>query len=159
MRVGTVFDDGHTGLGSLQFGGGSGVNRSTNYDWDTQNEFSWIPVEQQASSQDRPGYRPTTWTRSYSSSNQYGSYSYQTLADLINNQPASYTLTLSSFDRSTRGATGALWLGDEWNATKALQFQGGLRYDAAFPSTTPTENPAAAQEFGVHTARSRIRGC
>jgi hypothetical protein len=152
VRVGTVFDDGHTGLGSLQFGGGSGVDRNTNYDWDTQNEFSWIPSN--GKHRVKIGQDiDLTWSRSYSSANQYGSYAYQTLADLINNQPASYTLTLSSFDRSSRGTTGALWVGDEWNASKALQFQGGLRYDAAFPSTTPLENPAAAQEFGVNTAR------
>jgi hypothetical protein len=150
VRVGTVFDDGHTGLSTMQFGGGSGVNRSRGTDWDTQNEFSWIP----ANSKHRVKIGQEfdySWSTNYSSGNQYGSYAYQTLADLAANKPASYNLTLSSFERSSKGATMALWVGDEWSASKALNFQGGLRLDAAFPGTLPSYNPVVDQLFGVKT--------
>ena len=150
MRIGTVFDNGQTGLGSISFGGGSGVNLNTSHDWDTQNEFSWIP----SNSKHRVKIGQDidhSWSTTYSSGNQFGSYTYQTLADLAANLPASYSRTLTSFERSSNGTTAALWVGDEWNATKALKFQGGLRYDAAFPGTTPTYNPAVDQAFGLKT--------
>ena len=152
VRVGTIFDDGHTGLGSISFGGGSGVNRSTGYDWDTQNEFSWIPSN--SAHRVKIGQDiDYSWNTNYSSGNQFGSYTYQTLDDLAANRPASYNLTLTSFERASKGATAALWIGDEWNATKSLQFQGGLRYDAAFPGTVPDYNPTVDQLFGVQTNR------
>lgn len=150
VRIGTVFDDGHTGIGSVRFGGGSGVNRSTSYDWETRNEFSWVPgtgTHRVKIGQDVE----YEWNTNYSSGNQYGSYSYQSLDDLAANRPASYSLTLSSFDRQSQGATMGLWVGDEWTASKSLNFQGGLRYDAAFPGTLPSYNPAVAQAFGLHT--------
>ncbi|MGH7524016.1 MAG: carboxypeptidase regulatory-like domain-containing protein [Gemmatimonadales bacterium] len=150
VRVGTIFDNGQTGLGSISFGGGSGVNLNTSHDWDTRNEFSWIP----SNSKHRVKIGQEieySWATSFSANNQFGSYSYQTLADLAANRPASYSRTLTSFQRSSDGFTGALWLGDEWNASKALQFQGGLRYDAAFPGTAPDYNPAVDQAFGLKT--------
>jgi len=150
VRIGTVFDDGHTGLGSVRFGGGSGVNRSTNHDWTTSNEFSWVPgagLHRLKIGQEFD----YSWNTNYSSGNQYGSYSYQTLADLAANKPASYSLTLTSYERESKGSTLAAWIGDEWTASKSLNFQGGLRFDAAYPGTLPSSNPAAAAAFGIHT--------
>ena len=150
VRVGTVFDDGHTGLSSVQFGGGGGVNRNRGTDWDTNNEFSWVS----GNSKHRLKFGQDfdySWNTNYSSGSQFGSYSYQTLADLAANKPASYSLTLSSFERQSHGATMALWVGDEWRASKALNFQGGLRLDAAFPGTLPSYNPVVDQLFGVKT--------
>ncbi|MGH7581897.1 MAG: carboxypeptidase regulatory-like domain-containing protein [Gemmatimonadales bacterium] len=150
VRVGTVFDDGHTGLGNINFGGGSGVNTNTGYDWTTRNEFSWIPGS--GKHRVKVGQEfDYSWNSDYSSGNQYGSYSYQTLADLQANKPASYSLTLSSFERSSHGAEASFWLGDEWSASKALQFQGGLRYDGAYPGTLPSYNPAVYSAFGLST--------
>jgi hypothetical protein len=150
VRIGTVFDSGITGLTSLQFGGGGGVNLSTSHDWDTQNEFSWIPPN----SKHRVKIGQDidySWSSNFSAGNQFGSYSYLTLADLAANDPASYSLTLGSLERSSQGATAALWVGDEWNVSKAVNIQTGLRYDAAFPETVPTYNPAVDQAFGLHT--------
>ena len=45
----------------------------------------------------------------------------------------------------------SMWVGDEWTASKALNIQGGLRFDAAFPGTLPDFNPTAQQLFGVKT--------
>ncbi len=152
VRFGTVFDDGHTGLSSVQFGGGSGVNTGTSHNWDTQNEFSWVPSNGKHRLKFGQDFE-YDWSTNYSSGNQFGSYSYQTLADLEANRPASYNLTLSSFERSSKGATFAAWVGDEFTASKALNFQGGLRFDEAYPGTVPDYNPAVDQLFGVKTDR------
>ena len=150
VRIGTIFDDGHTGLSSVRFGGGSGVNRSTNYDWDTQNEFSWVPGSGKHRFKIGQEFQ-YTWSKNYSSGNQFGNYTYQTLADLAANKPASYNLTLSSFERESKGTNLGLWIGDEWTASKSLNFQGGFHFDAAFPGTLPEYNPVADQLFGVKT--------
>ena len=150
VRIGTVFDSGQTGLTSLRFGGGGGVSRNTSHDWDTQNEFSWISPNSKHRikiGQDID----YSWSTTYSAGNQFGSYSYQTLADLAANLPASYSLTLGSLERSSQGATAALWIGDEWNVSKSVNIQTGLRYDAAFPNTLPSYNPAVDQLFGIRT--------
>ena len=150
VRVGTIFDSDITGLTSVRFGGRGGVNRNTSHDFDTRHEFSWIP----GSSKHRVKIGQDidySWSSSYSSGNLFGSYSYQTLSDLAANRPASYSLTLGSQERSSQGATGALWIGDEWNVSKSVNIQTGLRYDAAFPETVPTYNPAVEQLFGLRT--------
>ena len=150
VRVGTVFDDGHTGLSSVRFGGGSGVNRNSSYDWNVTNEFSWVPGS--GKHRFKIGQEiQYSWSTSYSSGNQFGSYTYQTLADLAANKPASYSLTLQSFEREQKGAQLGLWIGDEWTASKSLNFQGGFHLDAAFPGTLPDYNPTAFQLFGVKT--------
>src|SRR5205807_2731619 len=128
------------------FGGGGGVNRNRNTDWETVNEFSWIPGN--GTHRMKIGQSiDYSWNKNYSSGSQYGSYTYQTLSDLVANKPSSYSLTLSSFERESKGATMGLWVGDEWAASKALNFQGGLRLDAAFPGTLPDYNPAVDQLF------------
>jgi hypothetical protein len=150
VRIGTAFDDGRTGLTSLRFGGGSGNSQNSSYDLDTQNELSWFTPNSRHHlkiGQDID----FGWGNNFAAGNQFGSYSYQTLADLEANHPASYSLTLSSFPRSTHGSTAAAWIGDEWTASQALQLQGGVRLDAAFPGTVPGYNPDVAAVFGLHT--------
>ncbi len=150
VRIGTVFEDGHTGLSSVRFGGGAGINRGTNHDWDTQNEFSWVT----SNGKHRLKFGQEvqySWSSNYSSGNQYGSYTYQTLADLAANKPASYSLTQSSFERESKGGQLGLWIGDEFTASKSLNFQGGFHFDAAYPGTLPDYNPTAFSLFGVRT--------
>jgi hypothetical protein len=157
VRVGTVFDDGHTGLGSLSFGGGSSASTNTSYNLELRNEFSWIAGNGKHRIKIGQDLQ-NSWNSSFSSGNRFGNYTYQTLADLEANRPAAYSLTLNSMERSTHGADISAWIGDEWSATKALQFQGGLRYDAAVPEVIPQLNPAAQQEFGVQTNRVPYSG-
>ena len=62
-----------------------------------------------------------------------------------------YSLTISSFERESKGGSLGLWIGDEFTASKSLNFQGGFHFDAAFPGTLPDYNPTAFSLFGVHT--------
>jgi hypothetical protein len=150
VRVGTVYTTGQTGLTSLRFGGGSLSNQVNATDWDLRNQLSWLSknnLHQFTFGQELK----LDWNSSLQSSNSLGSYSYQTLADLTANNPASYTRTLNSIERSNHYSTLALWLGDTWRASKAISFEGGLRMDAAQFATTPDYNPAVDAVFGRRT--------
>src|SRR5262249_47330007 len=104
VRVGTVFDDGHTGLSSVRFGGGSGINRSNNHDWDNRNEFSWVTGNGKHRLKVGQEF-DYSWSTIYSSGNLFGSYAYQTLSDLAANAPASYSVTLTSYERESKGSS------------------------------------------------------
>jgi hypothetical protein len=89
----------------------------------------------------------------YPGSPLLGEYTYLTTADLAANRPASYERVLATTPRNTRDRTSALWVGDEWTVSDALELQGGLRFDFAHPGTRPLANPAVEQAFGVRTDR------
>lgn len=150
VRIGTEFSDGRTGLTSLNFGGGGGLSRNASSGYSLRNELSLltptskhkIKVGQQVT------YSAST---SYSAGNLVGSFSYQTLADLQANRPASFSRTLTTYERSSSGMTFGGWIGDDWQPSKALQFQGGVRVDAAHSNTRPDYNPAIEALFGLRT--------
>jgi Carboxypeptidase regulatory-like domain len=152
VRVGTEFADGQTGLTSLRFGGGSGVNNNSSYSNDIRNETSWLSPDSRHKVTLGEEFQ-YQWSKSFSAGNQYGSYSYLSLADLAANAPASYTRTLDAVARTSKGSTSSFWLRDEWTASQALQFEGGLRLDLAQPGTFPQYNPAVDSIFGLHTDR------
>ncbi len=152
VRIGTQFSNGQTGLTSLRFGGGSGVNNSSNYSNDVRNETSWLSGNSRHKIRLGEEFE-YQWSKSFSAGNQYGSYSYLTLADLAANTPASYDRTLDAVARSTKGSTSSFWLDDDWTASQALQFQGGLRVDLSHPGTIPAYNPVVDSVFGIHTDR------
>ena len=54
---------------------------------------------------------------------------------------------------STTASTTSYWIGEEWRASDAWQWQGGLRFDVGHPRTKPAYNPAVEQLFSVRTDR------
>jgi hypothetical protein len=150
VRVSTLYDDGRDGLQSLSFGGGNdGSSRSTGLSWETRNEFSWISHDSKHHlkfGQDIEYERGTDYR-----SSPAGTFSFQSLSDLASNRPASYSRTLSVRERSSDAVSGALWVGDEWRMSDALQFEYGLRLDAARSGLTPAYNPAVDSLFGLRT--------
>jgi hypothetical protein len=151
VRVGVLYPDGTDGLTSLYFGGStSGTEHSDATTWETSNEFSWLSAD----SKHRLKFGQSlayTWTSSRNVSNPFGTFAFQSLEDLANNQPAWYSRILSSHERSTHGVNGALWLGDEWRASNELQLEGGVRLDMARSGTIPDYNPQVDGLFGVRT--------
>jgi hypothetical protein len=154
VRVGAEYADGHTGITSLSFGGGTAGSRSSDTrSWETSNELSWISSK----GRDRVKLGQSVtwqWATSLDASNPLGTFGYQSLDDLAANRPASYSRTLSSSTRSTRAVRGALWLGgDSRLAGSKLQLQYGFRLDIARSGTAPDYNPAIDSLFGRRTDR------
>jgi hypothetical protein len=152
VRVGTDFDDGRTGLTTLNFGGGQGQYFERSAYSTIQDELSWLPKSgvhkvkiggSQSFEQSRYFYFP--------GSNLLGNYTYLSLADLAANKPASYDRVITKTPRSTRASNSSVWVGEEWTKSKAFQMQGGLRLDFAHPGTIPGYNPAVETAFGRRT--------
>jgi hypothetical protein len=154
VRIGTDFSDGRTGFSSLTFGGGNGHYYEKTWSGELINEVSWIPGT--GDHRVKFGGR-IRFNRSnhfyYPGSPLLGEYSYLTAEDLAANRPASYERVLATTPRNTHDRTSALWVGDEWKVSDALELQGGLRFDFAHPGTRPQYNPAVEQVFGVRTDR------
>lgn len=153
VRVGVEREDGASGLTSMRFGGGSaGGNERESTKWETKNEISWIATD----SRHRVKFgQSVAFERSSTSqeSDLFGTFTYESLEDLVANRPASYTRTLAARERNTNSLSAALWVGDEWRAAPGLRLQYGLRLDAARPTTTPDHNPEIETLFGLRTDR------
>jgi hypothetical protein len=154
VRIGTVYDDGRTGIGSLQFGGGSGTYYERSERIEAQDEISWLPKD--GSHKLKVGGRIGSERSTYyffPESPLLGRYTYLTIADLQANKPASYERLLAAHPRRTQGMSHSFWVGDEWLPSKAFQLQTGLRFDFARPQTKPLYNAKADSLFGIRTDR------
>ncbi|HEX5435539.1 MAG TPA: carboxypeptidase regulatory-like domain-containing protein [Gemmatimonadaceae bacterium] len=150
VRVSTAYDDGREGLRSLDFGGGNdGAARSTALSWETRNEFSWISHDSKHHL--RLGQMIEYERHADHQASPAGEFTFQSLSDLAAGRPASYSRMLSARDRSSNAVSGAVWIADEWRKSRTLQFEYGLRLDAARSSVTPAYNPAVDSLFGIRT--------
>jgi Carboxypeptidase regulatory-like domain len=154
VRIGTDFRDGRLGLASLAFGGGDGAYYENTWSGEASDELSWI--SRGGNHRVKVGARLALNRSHYfyfPGSPLLGEYTYLTLADLEANRPASYERVLTTTARDTRAAQASWWIGEEWRASDAWQWQGGVRFDRARPGTVPRYNPAVDEAFGVRTDR------
>lgn len=83
--------------------------------------------------------------------NQYGTFRFNSLTDLQNGVPASFTRTLAPADRASATADAALYLGDAWRTGPKLQLVYGVRLEHTSFADAPRLNPDVASAFGIHT--------
>ena len=154
VRVGTDFSDGRTGLSSLTFGGGDGDYYEQTSNGELQNELSWLPSngKHKVKIGGQVSYNRSNYFY-FPGSPLLGSYTYLTIEDLAANRPASFDRVITNTPRSTNSKNSSVWIGEEYKASDAWQFQGGLRMDFAHPGTLPRYNPAVEQTFGMRTDR------
>lgn len=157
VRVNSQLLDGSAAVSSLLFGGSTNLNTaSTNSSLAFNNTMSWF------SNDNRHRVKLTSELRNDAFSqnvtfNQYGSFSYNSLADLQANTPASFTRTLSPRTRTGSQIVGAMSLGDAWRPTNDLQVQYGVRVDGNRFSKGPQSNPAVLSAFGYDNAETPNR--
>jgi hypothetical protein len=148
VRVTSAFPDGGSGVQNLTFGGNQGLSSSSRSANSTiQNTLSWFDdanrhrikltteVQHSASVQDP-------------SANLLGTFAFNSLADLEQGRPASFSRTLRTRERSTGHVTGALALGDSYRRSQDLQIQYGIRADATRYTRTPAFNALVESTFG-----------
>ena len=84
--------------------------------------------------------------------NRLGTFTYSSLANFIDNDPASFTRTLGS--QITHGGTtnGAMYLGDTWRPAEGAQIVYGLRAEGTEVADAPPLNPEIQQLFGLRTS-------
>jgi len=138
------------GVASVGFAGNAGLdNERTTYTWETTNDtyFYWkglAPHRGRVSLDARlSGYSIDN------SSNRLGTYSYNSLADLEANRPASFTRTLTSPTRTGGEWYGAAAVSDNWTRSPRFSMIYGLRLEGTAFTKSPVENPDIQRTFGV----------
>lgn len=149
VRVNSDFGNGTASVRSLGFGGSptastSGSTMAVAF----TNALSWFSTD------NRHRFKLTTELRrdAYEQDqtlNRLGTFTYNSLADLAANTPASYTRALSPRTREGNQVVGAVSLGDSYRLTSDFQLQYGVRVDANRYGARPDRNPAIEQVFGV----------
>ena len=84
-------------------------------------------------------------------SNRFGSFTYNSLADLEANTPAEFRRSLNATERNGGSSTGAIYLGDTWRKSRAVQLTMGVRLEGSAYDGRPAYNPAVDSLFGHRT--------
>ena len=149
VQVQSELDEGQTGIATLTFGGNTGLpQEGRNTGLEATNEVSWVAE----------GHRfklgalvnSTSFTQDVTT-NRWGTYAFNTLADFEAGVPASFTRTLTPRLREGQGTNVNLYLGDTWRVNRGLQLTYGLRGEGSFFGKTPQFNPDVETRFGYRT--------
>ncbi len=153
-RVQVVSDlDDVRGATNLSFGGLPGLpQRSNGSGFEATNELSLISGNG-AHRLKLGGLFNRSSSETDATQNRFGTYTYNSLADLEAGRPGSYTRTLAPTIRATDQTALALYAADTWQLSDALQLTYGARLEGANYRGAPARNPAAESLFGIRTDR------
>jgi hypothetical protein len=153
VRVNSTFDDGTSGVQTLQFGGSQALNSTqTTSTVNFLNQLSWVSTNNKHRLKLTDELRWDDASQE-SSSNLLGTFAFNSLTDFQAARPSSYTRQLSPRTRDVSQLVGALSLGDSYRRTPDLQFQYGLRLDANHFLAEPNANPDVESAFGITNAQ------
>ena len=143
------------GVASLAFAGNAALDAArTTVTWEGTNEtyFYW-----RGSTAHKGKLYADTRLDGYSIENAFnhlGSYSYNSLADLQANRPASFTRTLTSPTRTGGEWSGALSLGDNWVRSPHFSMIYGARLEGNAFTSAPQNNPEIERLFGASNSHA-----
>jgi hypothetical protein len=153
VQVTSEVEGGGFGVATYQFGGNPGAARKSRASTlEASNEVSWIPSFGGHRFKLGLLYKESDNTQDVTS-NRYGTYTYQSLADLEANRPSTFSRTLAPTVRSTTGVDQALYLGDVWRTPAGIQITLGARLERSSFKGVPAYNPEAETLFGIRTDR------
>lgn len=157
VRVTSKLPDGTTGVRSVQFGGSPFLdNAQDNSSLGFINTLSWFSKNNKHRIKLSTEVRRDAFDQNQTT-NQLGSFSFLSLADLESGRAASFSRQLSPRVRSGAQTVGAISIGDAWRKSNDLQIQYGVRVDGNAFSAGPTENPDLAQRFGADNSHAPNR--
>jgi hypothetical protein len=149
VRVNSTFPDGTAGVSNLQFGGNTGLPRSSNtVSGQLQNQLSWISLDNRHRYKFGLDFRYNRYSQD-NTSNRYGTFLYNSLSDFENELPASFSRRLQVNRRFGDDLGASAWLGDSYRPAPRLQITYGLRVDAAHFQGSPANNPVIDSVFGT----------
>ena len=142
-----------SGVQNLTFGGNQILSSSSrSLGGSFQNTLSWFDDANKHRVKLGTELQYSTAT-SNPANNLLGTVSYNSLADLENAIPASFSRTLSVNERTTGQMNAAISLGDSYRKTPDFQLQYGIRADAIHYTVTPTFNSAVEATFNRRNDR------
>ncbi len=149
VLVNSTFADGTNGVRTINFGGNPNLDtENTSRNVAFNNLLSWF------SENNRHRLKLTSEIRldGYSAeqnANNLGTFRFNSLADLENRVPSSFTRSLVPRIREASQWVAGTSLGDSWRINPSLQVQYGVRVDANQFIDRPELNPAVESTFGV----------
>jgi len=140
-------------VGTLVFGGNAGLpSGSRSMSLEVADELSFMPgtgvhrFKLGASAQ-------ITHSTTQPAANRLGTFTYNSLADLEADQPASFSRALVVAARAASSRDYTAYAADVWRASPALQLTYGVRLEGSRLANPPPFNPDVATDFGRNTAR------
>ncbi|HEY2066385.1 MAG TPA: carboxypeptidase regulatory-like domain-containing protein [Gemmatimonadaceae bacterium] len=154
VTVASTLDDGTQSVTSLQFGGNPSLPQEQHTRLlEATDELSWI-TSGNAHRFKLGGLLNEDRSTIGTIANRYGTFFYNSLADFDANRPSQFTRTISGHDRLAGSNNAALYLGDAWRESTALQVTYGLRLEGTRFPQTPEYNPDIETLFGRRTDKT-----
>lgn len=152
VRVTSALPDSLTGISNFVFGGNAGMP--------TSSETKQIELTDEASyfkagsaHRFKVGFFGNiTSFNNNNTTNQLGSWSYNSLADFDNNLPSQFTRTLTPTVHTGDTENAAVYVGDAWRVSRAFQMVYGVRAEATRFDGRPQYNPDIQTLFGRNTS-------
>jgi hypothetical protein len=149
VQVASELEDGSRSIKNLSFGGGQNQGSETRTSLlGFMNQMRWVAGNNRHALKFATEFRYDN-TLTDSRSNAFGSFFFQSLADLEANRPSSYSRQLFPQTEDAGQFVAAVSLGDAWRPSINFQMQYGLRIDGNKFVTRPNFNPLVASQFGV----------
>ena len=149
VRINSTFDDSPASVQTVAFGGNSALNTSqTTTSAQFSNMLSWFSENNKHRLKFTTELRRDQYGQDLTT-NQLGSFSFLSLADLEAGRPASFSRQLSQRKRSESQYLAGFSLGDAYKPTTDLQIQYGVRLDGNRFTSEPTENSEVERLFGI----------
>lgn len=151
VRVSSLLSDGSIGVSSLNFGGNPALPTSSLTDQlEMTDELSWI---RSGGHRWRMGALLNVSDVSQASStNRNGTFTFNSLSDFAANAPSQYTRVFSPVERSAGALNAALYLGDSWRRSAALQLVYGARLEGSAYRGAPALNRTVDSLFNLATS-------
>ena len=151
VLIASQLADGTIGINSLDFGGNTGMpTEGDNNQLEFTDELSWLSNNGAHRFKLGALYNHTGFSTA-NQTNRYGSFTFNSLADLEANAPAEFRRSLKATDRTGGTSTGAIYLGDTWRRSRALQLTYGVRVEGSTYDGRPQYNPVVDSAFGFRT--------
>lgn len=153
VRVNSILGDGSSSVQTLAFGGNAAMNTGfTSTGLQAMNALSWFSENNKHRLKFTSELRRDQFEQDFST-NQLGTFSFNSLADLDAGRPATFSRTLTPRKRSQSVYIGGLSLGDSYRPNDDVQIQYGLRVDGNRFADAPAYNAAVEQKFGERNDR------
>ena len=151
VRVTSILPDNTTGISTLTFGGNGGLpTESITKSIEFADEVSLFRAG--STHRAKLGFLLNIGTfDQQQATNQFGSFTYNSLADFANNAPSQYTRTLLQQRKQGDAENAAVYIGDSWRASRAFQMVYGVRLEDTRYDGRPQYNAVIDTLFGRRT--------
>ncbi len=148
VRVTSALPGGGSSVRSLSFGGNALRSATSSRTFQVNNQLSWFSLDNTHTIRVTSSVAHDRFTSDLGQGLN-GTFQFNSLGDLADNAPSSFSRTFSSSRQSGSQIVGALSVGDYWRPWPRVQVQYGMRVDGNHFLSTPDANPSVEATFGV----------